>query len=115
MKQIIASLFSITVAILSAAAIFPGAAPSRAADTNDPSYQMWQADCGATHEERMQWWRDARFGMFIHWGIYSVPAGVYQGKDVPGIGEWIMRNADIPVAEYAQYAAQFDPTNFDAL
>jgi alpha-L-fucosidase len=115
MKKMNASLFSLSLAILSAAAIFPGATPSRAADTNDPAYQMWQADYGATHEERMQWWRDARFGMFIHWGIYSVPAGVYQGRDVPGIGEWIMRNADIPVAEYAQYATQFDPTNFDAM
>ena len=63
----------------------------------------------------MQWWRDARFGMFIHWGIYSVPAGVYHGHDVSFIGEWIMRSANIPVSEYAQYATQFDPTNFDAM
>ncbi len=76
--------------------------------------EMWQQDYGATHEQRMQWWRDAKFGMFIHWGIYSVPAGVYKGQDVPGIGEWIMHNANIPVAEYAQYAKQFDPTNFNA-
>jgi alpha-L-fucosidase len=89
--------------------------PSRAAETNDLARQMWQQDYGPTHEQRMQWWREAKFGMFIHWGMYSVPAGVYQGKDVPGIGEWIMRNANIPVATYAQYATQFDPTNFDAM
>lgn len=52
--------------------------------------------------------------MFIHWGVYSVPAGVYNGKDIPGIGEWIMNNAKIPVAEYAQYAQQFNPVGFDA-
>lgn len=64
--------------------------------------------------DKMDWWREARFGMFIHWGIYSVPAGIYQGKDIPGIGEWIMNNAKIPVAEYEKYAAQFNPVDFDA-
>ena len=62
----------------------------------------------------MEWWREARFGMFIHWGIYSVPAGVYHGKEIPGIGEWIMHNAKIPVAEYEKYAALFNPVNFNA-
>lgn len=38
-----------------------------------------------THD-KMEWWLNARFGMFIHWGIYSVPAGIYNGKDIPGIG-----------------------------
>jgi len=57
-------------------------------------------------DERMKWWREARFGMFIHWGVYSVPAGTYRGKRIPGIGEWIMESADIPVAEYEQFAKQ---------
>src|SRR5439155_13865005 len=72
---------------------------------------------GETKEQRdarMQWWRDARFGMFIHWGIYSVPAGTYNGKKIEGIGEWIMNNGSIPVAEYARYAEQFNPTKFNA-
>jgi alpha-L-fucosidase len=64
--------------------------------------------------DKMDWWKDARFGMFIHWGIYSVPAGVYQGKAVPGIGEWIMNTAKIPVKEYAGYAREFNPTGFNA-
>jgi alpha-L-fucosidase len=117
MKKINASLFCLStiLILLSTPAILFCASQSRAADTNDPSCEMWQQDYGPTHEERMQWWRDARFGMFIHWGVYSVPAGVFEGQDIPGIGEWIMRNADIPVAEYAQYATQFDPTNFDAM
>lgn len=63
---------------------------------------------------RMAWWRDARFGMFIHWGVYSVPAGVYKGEQVKHIGEWIMRDKNIPVAEYAEYAKQFNPVKFDA-
>ena len=60
-------------------------------------------------EERMEWWRDARFGMFIHWGLYAIPAGEWNGKQIPGIGEWIMERADIPVSEYEQLAGQFNP------
>ncbi|HEX3799310.1 MAG TPA: alpha-L-fucosidase [Verrucomicrobiae bacterium] len=67
----------------------------------------------ASHEHRMEWWREAKFGMFIHWGLYSVPAGTYDGRKVPA-GEWIMNVAKIPVDTYAQYASQFNPTNFDA-
>jgi alpha-L-fucosidase len=66
------------------------------------------------HDARMKWWREARFGLFIHWGVYSVPAGVYKDKEIPSIGEWIMNHARIPVAEYADYAQQFNPTGFDA-
>jgi alpha-L-fucosidase len=63
-------------------------------------------------EDRMQWWNEAKFGMFIHWGVYSVPAGIYKGKDIPG-GEWIMNNAKIPVAEYKKYASEFNPVNYN--
>lgn len=63
--------------------------------------------------ERMAWWRDAKFGMFIHWGVYAVPAGTYDGKRIDGIGEWIMHRAQIPVARYKQYAREFNPTKYD--
>jgi alpha-L-fucosidase len=66
------------------------------------------------NEARMKWWHDARFGMFIHWGVYSVPAGEYQGKTVPGLGEWIMNDAKIPLTEYEKFAKQFNPVKFDA-
>ena len=52
--------------------------------------------------------------MFIHWGLYSVPAGAYNDKEIPGSGEWIMSQAKIPVAEYAQYAERFNPVGFDS-
>src|SRR5688572_14999720 len=68
----------------------------------------------AQRDERMKWWREARFGMFIHWGVYSVPAGVYQGNKNQHIGEWHMLDFRIPVAEYADYAKQFNPVKFDA-
>lgn len=67
-----------------------------------------------SYEARMKWWHDARFGMFIHWGIYSVPAGKYNGQEVKGIGEWIMNTAKIPVAEYEKFGKQFNPVKFDA-
>jgi len=65
-------------------------------------------------EERMEWWTDARFGMFIHWGIYSVPAGFYKGEPQKNSAEWIMNRGQIPVAEYAKFAELFNPTLFDA-
>jgi alpha-L-fucosidase len=64
--------------------------------------------------DRMQWFREARFGMFIHWGLYSILAGRRDGKEVPGIGEWIMNRASIPVAQYQALAARFNPTQFSA-
>jgi alpha-L-fucosidase len=68
----------------------------------------------ADQDARMEWWRDARFGMFIHWGAYANPAGVYRGETVPGVGEWIMNTAHIPVAEYESIAADFNPVQYDA-
>jgi alpha-L-fucosidase len=68
----------------------------------------------AQRDARMKWWRDARFGMFVHWGVYSVPAGTYNGKEIPGIGEWIMNRGKIPVAEYREYAKQFNPLKYNA-
>ena len=65
-------------------------------------------------DDRMDWWRNDRFGMFIHWGLYAVPAGQWKGEKVPGIGEWIMERAKIPVSEYEQLAKQFNPVKFDA-
>jgi alpha-L-fucosidase len=61
----------------------------------------------------MAWWREARLGMFIHWGLYAIPAGHWDGKPHGGIGEWIMNSADIPVDRYEQLADQFDPVRYD--
>ena len=68
------------------------------------------AETKAQHDARMAWWREAKFGMFIHWGVYSVPAGFYHGESVnttyylghpvPCAGEWIMCVGKIPKAEY---------------
>jgi alpha-L-fucosidase len=65
----------------------------------------------AQRDARMAWWREAKFGLFLHWGIYSVPAGKYGKNDY--YGEWIMNSAKIPVAEYQAYAKQFNPVKYD--
>jgi alpha-L-fucosidase len=66
-----------------------------------------------TRDDRMAWWREARFGMFIHWGVYAVPAGYHKGQKIDRIGEWIMNRGKISVAEYQAYAREFNPVNYD--
>ncbi len=63
-------------------------------------------------DERMEWWREARFGLFIHWGVYSVPAGIYNGEKMDIVGEWIMYKK-IPVNEYKAFARDFNPVKYD--
>jgi alpha-L-fucosidase len=74
--------------------------------------QRQRAD--ARHDSRLDWFRDAKFGLFIHWGLYAIPAGVWQGQAIPGIGEWIMLRARVPVRDYEQLARQFNPVQFNA-
>ena len=64
--------------------------------------------------QRLAWWREARFGMFVHWGIYATVGGEYNGKKLPNSAEWMMARGKIPIAEYSKYADQFNPTKFDA-
>src|SRR3954463_5461339 len=60
---------------------------------------VYAAGDASDRARRLQWWHDARFGMFIHWGLYSVL----------GRHEWVMENEAIPVAEYEQIAKRFKP------
>jgi alpha-L-fucosidase len=61
------------------------------------------AETPAQHDARMAWWRDARFGLFIHWGLYAIP----------GRGEWVQWNEQIPVDEYAKLAQKFAAEHYD--
>ncbi len=65
-------------------------------------------------DARMEWFRQARFGMFIHWGLYSVAAGEWEDKPTPGAGEWIMADRRIPVSQYQKLVPQFNPAKFNA-
>jgi alpha-L-fucosidase len=85
-------------------ALAVGAAPLSAQDAAADSARV----------ARLRWCRDAQLGRFIPWGLYAIPAGQWKGRTVPGIGEWIMNRARIPVTEYEQLARRFDPVKFDA-
>src|SRR5580658_10647318 len=85
-----------------------------ATSSDHPVAAIQDTETAAQHDARMRWWREARFGMFIHWGLYSIPAGTWNGKQVSGIGEWIMNRGSIPVADYKVLASQFNPTAFSA-
>ena len=86
------------VALLCLAVVTPALAKEPGVSTN--------------HDQRMQWWREARFGLFIHWGLYAIPAGEWQGKKK--YAEWIRHKAKIPLEEYNQFLDEFNPVRFDA-
>jgi alpha-L-fucosidase len=94
-------LFAQTAAEPAAA---PAAAPSAPIEHNTP----------AEREARIQWFRQAKYGLFIHWGLYCIPAGYWKGERSPGIGEWIMNRMKIPANEYAKLAGGFNPIDFNA-
>lgn len=71
-----------------------------------------QIETPAQRAERMRWFEEARFGLFIHWGVYSVPAGEWNGKT--NYGEWFLEQTTMPVSEYEKFAQQFNPVKFDA-
>jgi alpha-L-fucosidase len=62
----------------------------------------------------LEWFRDAKYGLFIHWGLYAIPAGEWQGKRSLGLGEWIMFRTPVPVREYEKLASQFNPVKYNA-
>ena len=73
--------------------------------------ELWATLLPPAPVDSMAWWREARFGMFIHWGLYSILAGSWGGRD--DYAEWIRNNAHIPIGEYDKLVARFDPTRFD--
>lgn len=75
-----------------------------------------RGETAAAHDARMAWFRDAHFGMFIHWGLYSQAGGLWNGKDARfnNCAEWLMFGGKVPVKEYATLAKDFNPTRFDA-
>jgi alpha-L-fucosidase len=98
----------ITNLILSSCGNTPEAGETEKKAPVHKTQEQLQADA------RLQWFRDARFGMFIHWGLYSNPAGVWKGKPTTFFGEWIMQRARIPVKEYELLAKDFNPVKFNA-
>jgi alpha-L-fucosidase 2 len=93
-------------------ALKPDSQPARYQDRPDMAW--WRASMDSL-DRRLGWWRDARFGMFIHWGVYSQLAGVWDSTPVRGYAEHIQRIRKIPSATYREQAvSKFNPTRFDA-
>jgi alpha-L-fucosidase len=92
---------SVVAALASLVVSLPAQAPRPAAV--DPA-----------REKRLEWFREAKYGLFIHWGLYAIPAGQWNGKRSLGLGEWVMFRSTVPVKEYEQLATRFNPVKFDA-
>ncbi len=85
----------------------------QASISDDPLRRQWQS----MHDSKakaLEQFNDAKFGMFIHWGVYSVPAGIWKGEKIHGLGEWIFFHARIPRQAYKQLCREFNPVKFDA-
>ncbi len=80
----------------------------------DEAINGWWSQSMKTSDQRLAWWRDARFGMFVHWGVYSLPGGEWKGKVVNGYAEHLMRKEKIFRAEYLELAHRFNPVEFNA-
>src|SRR4051812_28131736 len=97
MRKLVATSFMVGVWLFAATAQAPAPKPPDAAK-----------------EKRLEWFRDAKYGMFIHWGLYAVPAGEWKGKRCLGLGEWVMNRCQVPVKEYEQLVNQFNPVKYNA-
>jgi alpha-L-fucosidase len=102
------------LAVLLGTLVLAGAAVTGKAAAAEPPAAGSPQETKAQRNQRMAWWREARFGMFIHWGLYAVPAGQWKGQTVGGAGEWIQFSGKIPPAEYEPLQKQFNPVKFDA-
>ncbi len=100
---------AILAGVVLVAAQFVSAEPARAPDIESLK------PTAAERDARLGWWREARFGMFIHWGVYSGLSGTWNGKAYGGYAEHIQRMAKIPCAVYRkEVAGTFNPTGFNA-
>lgn len=76
--------------------------------------QMWDNRSSGKENPNLKWFKEAKFGMFIHWGLYAKLAGEWRGKRYYGSGEWIMNQAKISVKDYKKVAEEFNPVKFNA-
>src|SRR5215475_7915602 len=99
LRNIVLTLFALALSAIAQTQQAPAAS-----DVNSPE----------AREARLAWFKQAKYGMFIHWGLYAIPAGEWKGNQSLGLGEWIMNRSKIPVKEYEQLTKQWNPTKFNA-
>jgi alpha-L-fucosidase len=93
----------------------PAAAENFGLPSKDSPEAAWWRESMRTRDQRLEWWRQARFGMFIHWGVYSGLGNEFHGQKGGGYAEHIQRVLKIPIPVYRkEVAGTFNPTNFNA-
>src|SRR5262245_38225215 len=115
--NILRSLFILLIVVSSALAQADSGASVKGRDqvAVDEALSGWWADSMKNHVQRIAWWRDAQFGCFIHWGVYSTFGGEWNGKPFKGYAEHMMRIQKIPRADYlSKVVSVFNPVKFDA-
>ena len=106
-------IFKVIIVVLFGGVVYLIGMPAGDAATTAPP-QTYHKEPPQQRDARMSWWREARFGMFIHWGLYAIPAGEWEGEPVRGIGEWIMNRGKITKEDYVPLQRQFNPVHYDA-
>jgi alpha-L-fucosidase len=97
------------------AALLGGQSTERDLAAIEEADTTWAKAALATRDQRLAWWREARFGCFLHWGVYSGPGGEWNGTPFNGYAEHLMRIQKIPLAEYKEkVVAPFNPVKFNA-
>jgi alpha-L-fucosidase len=81
---------------------------------NAQETERWDKEVSAKPNSNQQWFKDAKFGMFIHWGLFAEAGGAWNGKNYYGISEWMMNRGKISATDYAALAKKFNPTQFNA-
>ncbi|MCJ7582717.1 MAG: alpha-L-fucosidase [Candidatus Aminicenantes bacterium] len=94
------------------AALMTGTVSCRKAVVEEGAGDSLGTETREQFDARMAWWREARFGLFLHWGLYAIPAGEWEGET--NHAEWILTTAQIPVDQYETFAPHFNPVKFDA-
>ena len=113
MKRYITSTLGIGIFIVIFAGLILMSLITQFACTNQTPQKDFLNETNEERDARMEWWRNAGFGMFIHWGIYSVPAGVYNGEK-PQYAVSILDQTNIPKEVYEKYSEEFNPVKFNA-
>lgn len=111
MNNLLAGVSCLVLALVARAESAPTIPMAPASAGLPPLPAVMRDEPAEQQQARLQWFREARFGMFIHWGVYAVPAGLWQGKSVGA--EWIMNQGKIPVADYRAFAQKFTAAKYD--
>jgi alpha-L-fucosidase len=104
----------VSVALVSTVSAVRPAVLARPSGVARPFQDRDPAIQDSARERRLAWFREAKYGLFIHWGLYAIPAGEWRGQRSLGLGEWVMFRSQVPVREYEQLASRFDPVKFNA-